>query len=359
MTLVHAWEKLRRSLWNVVGATLMLAGVAVVTLNAQAILDFNAVSAQHGGQVVDLGRNTTPQAGQHGRMVRVVAVPTVLEAPHDPDFNLRADTPVLTRHVEMFQWREVRVGSQTHYEMDWVDHRIDASHFADPRGHANPAQFPLSGQRFDAGLVQMGGFRLSPSLQHELPGLAVVKPDTRALPANLAASFSQYGDYLQTSLRADNPQLGDIRVSWDEIPLRTMTVVAQLDGDHLRPAADAADGQGYQVAIGDVGLLDLFPDLPTPPQALMPMRVLGVLLAVLGAFALLVARRRALAATVQAPLRTLWWNDLLLALGVGLVSTGAMAGAVWAGTDKQYTMFWLALALVGGILAAWQWRQRH
>lgn len=356
---MRLWSTLRGSLWNILGATLMLAGVALVAVNAQSVLDFNAVAAHHGGRVTDLGHDATPQAGQHGHMVRVVAVPTVVEAPRDPEFNLSANTPVLTRKVEMFQWREVRIGNSTHYELDWVDHWIDASRFDDPHGHANPAQFPLSSQRFDAGRVQMGGFRLSSALQHALPGLAPVAPDLAALPANLAASFSRHGNYLQTSARADNPQLGDIRVSWDEIPLRTTTIVARLDGDRLLPAPDAADGQGYQVAMGDVGVLELFPDLPTPPRAVMASRVWGVLLTVLGAFALLSVRRRVLAVTAQTPLRTSRWNDLLLALGLGVLSASGVAGAVWLGTDNQYAMFWLALALAGGALAVWQWRCRH
>lgn len=337
----------------------MLAGVAFVAMNAQAVLNYNAVSAQHGGEVLDLGRQATPQPGLHGHMVRVVATPSVVEAPRDPDFNLSVDTPVLTRHVEMFQWREVRIGDSTHYEMDWFDHWIDASHFADPRGHVNPPQLPLAGKSFDAGLVQMGGFRLAPVLQRALPGAAVVTPDMSALPANLAASFSRQGNYLQTSARAANPQLGDVRISWDEVPLRPMTVVARLDGDHLIPAPGTADGQGYQVAVGDVGLLDLFPDLPTPPDAVVLKRIAGILLATLGAFVLLTERRRFVAAATGQPPSTPRLNDVWLSLGLGALVVGAVAATVWAGANQQYMLAWIALALPGAALAAWQWRRRH
>jgi hypothetical protein len=99
--------------------------------------------------------------------------------------------------------------------------------------------------------------------------------------------------------------------------------------------------------------------LPTPPRAVTATRVWGTLLAVLGAFALLSMRRRVLAATAQTSLRTSRWNDLLLALGAGLLAVGAVASAVWVGTDYQYAVYWLALALAGGVLATWQWWQRH
>ena len=58
------WSILRGSLWNILGATLMLAGVALVAVNAQSVLDFNAVAAHHGGRVTDLGHDATPQAGR-------------------------------------------------------------------------------------------------------------------------------------------------------------------------------------------------------------------------------------------------------------------------------------------------------
>jgi hypothetical protein len=356
---MRIWPTLRGSLWNLLGTTLMLAGVALVAVNAQSILEYNTVAAQHGGQVVNLGDEPAPQAGGHGYMVRVVAVPTVVEAPRDTEFNLSANTPVLTRHVEMFQWREVRVGSNVHYEMDWFDHWIDASRFADPRGHVNPARFPVSSERFDAGLVRMGGLRLSPVLLHALSGVVAVAPDMQALPANLAASFSRHGDYLQTSARPDNPQLGDIRVSWDAIPLSTTTIVARMDGDLLLPAADAADGRGYQVAMGDVGLLELFPDLPTPPSAVMFKRVVGILLTVLGALVLLTERRRvAIAASRKSP-ATPRWNDVWLAVGVGMLVAGLVAATVWAGDSNRHMVWWIALAVPGAVLAVWQWRRRH
>lgn len=356
---MQIWPALRGSLWNILGTTLMLAGVALVAVNAQSILDYNKVAAQHGGQVVDLGDEPASQPGGHGYMVRVVAVPTVVEAPRDTEFNLSANTPVLTRHVEMFQWREVRIGGSPHYEMDWFDHWIDASRFADPRGHVNPARFPVHGERFDAGLVRMGGFRLSPVLLRALPGVAAVAPDMQALPANLAASFSRYGNYLQTSVRPDNPQLGDIRVSWDAIPLSTTTIVARVEGGQLLPAADAADGRGYQVAVGNVGLLELFPDLPTPPSAVMFKRVAGILLAVLGALVLLTERRRVVAVATGKPPATPRWNDVWLAVGVGVLVAGLVAATVWAGDSNRRMLWWIALAVPGAALAVWQWRRRH
>ncbi len=328
---------------NVIGALLVLAGIGLVAMTARSLLNYRAVASLHGGEVVDLGANARPGAGQHGSMVRVVGTPAVVEAPHDPDFNLRANTPMLVRHVEMFQWREVRVGSSVHYELDWVDHLLDAGHFEDPKGHANPVSFPISGKQFDAGLVQIGGFKLGPVLLHAIPGTQRITPDPGSLPENLAASFSRYQDYLVTSARPGDPRLGDVRVSWNEVPLQELTMVGRIDGDRLVAATDAADGKGYVVQVGDVPVLDIFPDLPIPPEFVLSWRILAVLLASLGAFLLLSAQRDR--------------RDPLLALGLGALAVGVVASVLWLGDDTRTMWGWLVLAALGLLLTGWRLRR--
>ncbi len=330
---------------NIAGALLVLAGIGLVAMTARGLLNYRAAAGRHGGEVIDLGTHAQPQAGQHGYMARVVGTPQVVEAPHDPEFNLRVSTPVLVRHVEMFQWREIRIGDSVHYEMDWVDRPLDSSHFEDPRGHANPASFPISGKQFDAGLVQMGGFKLGPLLQHALPGSEQVTPDPKSLPENLAASFTLYQNHLVTSARPDDPRLGDLRVSWDEVPLQQLTIVGRLDGDRLVAAAEAADGKGYDMQLGDVPLLDMFPDLPVPPEFVLSRQILAVLLAALGVFLLLLAQRDQ--------------RDVLLALGLGGLVVGAVASTLWLGGDTRMLCGWAVIALAGLFTAIWRMRRAH
>jgi hypothetical protein len=335
---------MRALVLNMIGALLVLAGVGLVATTARGLLNYRAAAGRHGGEVINLGSDTRPQAGQHGYMVRVVGTPTVVEAPRDPEFNLRVNTPVLLRHVEMFQWREVRIGDGVHYEMDWVDRPLDASRFKEPAGHANPASFPISGKQFDAGLVQMGAFKLDPVLLHALPGSQQVAPDTKSLPENLAASFTLYQDHLVTSAHPDDPRLGDLRVSWDEVPLQQLTIVGRLTGDRILAAAEAADGKGYDVQLGDVPLLDMFPDLPVPPEFVLSRQILAVLLAGLGAFLLLCAQHRQ--------------RDVLLALGLGGLAVGIVACVMWIGAESPAMYGWLAVILISLSLTVWRLRRR-
>jgi len=325
---------------NIIGAVLMLAGVALVATTARGLLNYREAASRHGGEAIELGRDAQPEAGQHGYMARLVGTPKVVEAPHDSDFNQHVNTPVLVRQVEMFQWREVRIGASVHYELDWVDHAEDSSHFKIPRGHANPGSMPIESKQFVAGLVQIGGFKLGPQLVRALPGSQLATPDPASLPANLAASFSLHGDYLVTSANPADPRLGDVRVSWEEVPLQQVTVVGRLDGDRLVAATDAADGRGYRVQVGDVSLLDIFPDLPVPPEFVTSSRILSVLLASLGAFVLIFAKRRR--------------PDPLLAVGLGGLLVGTVAGVLWLGGDGATLGGWLAVALLGLLITGWR-----
>jgi hypothetical protein len=329
-----------RALWlsTVVGIVLVVAGAGLVALTEHAAVRHREAAERHGGPVLDLASASHAQSGY---MLRVSGDVKVEEAPRDPEFNQKVDTPVLIRHVEMFQWREVRIGSEVHYEQDWVDHPLDAAHFEHPAGHANPGAFPLQGKQFDAGVVKVGGFALSPELLHALPGAAVMaSPDTASLPPNLAASFSRNGDYLTTSANPAHPRLGDLRVSWEAVPKQLVTVFARLEGNQLAPAAHAADGKGYDVQVGDRRLTDVLPDVPAPPAFAWPRRILAILLAAFGALLLLQGRLE----DEQRP----------IALGAGLLLAGAIGGAMWLGEDLQASAYWFVPAVLGLALAVWR-----
>lgn len=327
---------------HAVGVLLVFAGIALIAITAHSLINYRMIAGRHGGETMDLGSDAILQSGQHGRMARVVSTPRVIEPPTDPDFNLRVSTPLLIRHVEMFQWRELHFSSDYSYELDWVDHPLDAEHFKQRAGHANPPSFPLAGKEFRAPRVQMGDFNLSPELLRALPGLEPVQPNMKALPPNLAASFSANGNYLTTSAQPTNPRLGDVRVSWEQVPLQQLTVFARVNSDRLVPAADAPDGKGYDVQIGDVALINMLPDLPSPPEYVFARRIAALLLASIGAFVLLVASNRR--------------HDPLLALGLGTLAVGVISTVLWLGNDALMMGGWLLVTAAGIGLSVWRLR---
>lgn len=324
---------------GIVGTVLLLSAVGLIAMTVRGQLNFRRAANHHGGQLIDLGAAGRPQPGQHGSMARIVGTPRVVKLPLDPDFNLRADTPELTRHVEMFRWRKISFGDGVRYDLDWVGQSPHSDAEKLSGRHANPP-FPIKNMAFVAGLVQLGGFQLGPVLVSAIPGSESVAPKESSLPPNLAASFSRYKNYLVTSAHPSAPALGDIRISWSQVPLQPLTVIARIEGNRLVAATDAPNGHGYDVDVGTVPVLNMFPDLPVPPQFVWLDRIAAVLLASLGVLLLDWSRRGRL--------------DVLLALGTGSLIVGAVAGIMWMGQDPGIMASWLVLALLGLGAAVWR-----
>lgn len=333
---------IRELLWPALGAVLLLIGVGIGAVVEKGQIDYSAQMKRHGGDVMDLGSAGHPDASEQGFMVRVVGDLQVVEAPLDEQFNQQTDQPSLIRHVQMFQWRELRYGGPTTYELDWEDHPIDSSHFEHLEGHVNPGKFPIDSAQFDAGLVRMNDFVLAPALVHALVGNRPVSPNLRNLPSNLAASFSLYDNGLVTSAVPSHPQLGDLRVTWEAVPTQTVTVVAKVDGNKLVPSSDATDGAGFAVQSGDVPLSEIFPDSPLPPEHPLARRLFALLLAILGA-GLLVR----------------WYYariESVLTVAIAVLVIGAVDAVLWLGNNNSMALSWFALAAVGVVLTAWRVR---
>lgn len=329
----------------VAGIVLVLAALWMIGANEHAVADWQMGMSRHGGDVLVLGPDTTPGVDLDGQEVLVTGMPEVVEPPRDRDFRVHVDTPLLVRKVAMFQWREVRVGGQVFYEQDWVDHAVDSSHFGQPAGHANTQPFPFETARFMAPQVRLDHFMLAPTIVKALPmPLQPVTPDFSRLPANLQASFQAHGDMLSTSVNPENPQLGDLRVHWLAMPPKVVTVVARVDGDRLMPAKGAAAGEGFQVQLGQRSLTDIFADLPLPPDAVWPWRVVALLLAWLGAW--LIVRR---------------WRPAHLAVPVALAWSvamlGALAGVMWLTISVMAAVIAWIIAILAALAGGLLWRR--
>lgn len=322
------------------GLILVIVAAGIVVGNERTVLAFRAASARHGGEVVDLGHDAVPDRGLYGHMVRVSGVPRIVQPPVDPVFAARADTTMLQRVVEMFQWHEIKVGGDISYQLDWIDHSVDWHHFDHPGGHANPRHFPFHGATFVAPEVRLDGFRLSAAMVRALPGFEACDPDLSRLPPNLEASFHTYHGALVSSADPGSPRLGDLRVSWQCIPLRVITVLARVRGKRLVAARHPDTGPGFYMQIGNRSVRDILPDVPSQPESPWVWRVTALLLAWAAAYMLSRGWRR----PRLEPVAT-------LAFALAVVS--GFAGTLWVGTVWLLGIAMLAVAVAAAGLAAW------
>lgn len=327
-----------RGTWPPRLAALLLLAIALTLLAAteHGVRAHIAALDRHGGAVRNLGSAGEPSSRLYGYMVRVTGTPQVVELPLDADFGVQADTPVLIRHVAMFQWHEIHVGYPL-YEQDWVNRAVNSATFSDPRGHANPGPLPIPPRRFIAPRVRLDGFLLDAAIVDAIPGSVPLTPDFGRLPPNLAATFHVVGDALVSSADPQAPRLGDLRIRWREVPLQPISVFARAEGDRLLPAQSAAAGSGFVVQLGDRSLADLLPDVPDAPAWPWTRRLLALLLAVVAVRLLIAAWPRLhrdplfVVAAALAPLMALAgmeWLRLRMGLGVSLLLLAGGAAVV-------------------------------
>lgn len=136
----------------------------------------------------------------------------------DPDFGVEASALALERRVEMYQWVEVEGGATPRYALQWRAGLVDSSTFREPRGHANPSEFPIVGARWQSATVTLDGHPVDPAAFARSQGWRALRPDPARLPPNMAVSFGPDGEGLTSAGDPADPQLGDVRLRWRMLP---------------------------------------------------------------------------------------------------------------------------------------------
>ncbi|MGN6312977.1 MAG: TMEM43 family protein [Rhodanobacteraceae bacterium] len=328
--------KMRAVAMKVAGAILIVAGLLLIGFTEHADR-LRAMGEDALGGFVLQGDQAHPGPGSDGQLVLVSGPVQIAQPARDEQFNVSADAVALVRKVEMFQWHEVN-GDIRSYDLDWVDHRVDSSKFAQPAGHENTGAFPFQRERFNSPDVRIGGFKLGPKLVDGIPGVEGFAPDFHGLPANMAATFQIHDDALVTSTNPGHPRLGDLRVSWMKIAPETLTVLARAQGGELVQTPDAAGHPLAQVQIGKRSLSDVVPGAAPRPRFAWARRVLALLLAWLG-FTLLVPA----------------WRDRAAALLLAFVPVALLAAVFWFGV-RNITAWVLVVVAALAAFGAIRWK---
>ena len=210
------------------------------------------------GAVVSVASDNINRANE-GKLVHMTGLATTDETLADQVFGVSFKGIKLSRSVSMYQWvegqetrtekklggGEERVTTYT-YQKEWSMFLNNSSRFAQPDGHANPSSFPYESKTFYADKVSVGNFLLSPSQTGRIGG-------GRTLPVNkdfLQSAAPSIRDQLQinggqfATGKANDPRIGDLRISFSGIEPTTVSLVSTQQGDTFVPYVAKS---GYQV----------------------------------------------------------------------------------------------------------------
>lgn len=185
-----------------------------------------------------------------GRLIHVTGMLSTAGPVADPDFAVRVRGVRLERHVEVYQWKE-ETHSETRtkfgggeertttykYVRAWSDKPIDSDRFKEPRGHTNPMMTYQSRESLAAG-TRLGAFAVPDALLHgfgQAKRLAATDDQANALQIRVNKPVAVNDGVLYVGRDPSQPAIGDMRISFSEVPLQDASVVAAQAGSGFAP----------------------------------------------------------------------------------------------------------------------------
>lgn len=191
----------------------------------------------------------------------------------DADFALRVPSLRLLRHVDMYQWKEetqtetrTKLGGGEErtttysYVRTWSDQPIDSARFREIRGHTNPVMTYRSREALAAG-THLGAFAVPDSLVRgfgEPKPLAATEAQANALQIRIDKPVRVIDGVLYVGRDPAQPAVGDMKVSFAEVPLQTASVVAAQAGSSLAPFATRTGTTVELISAGTVPAAEMF-----------------------------------------------------------------------------------------------------
>ena len=153
----------------------------------------------------------------------------------DSEFGVSAQTPVLVRTVEVYQWvesSETKDDKTTYtYSKEWSEKIIDSSEFNTPSGHENPVEIKYESERFETEeTLKVGAYSLISNFKKLLSANKNVGIEEGI---TLPEGYKVYNKYITNSEDMTNPVVGDIRVSYTKNDYKEVSVLGKQTGDTI------------------------------------------------------------------------------------------------------------------------------
>jgi len=227
---------------NSIGAIFIGIAVAFICLIALACNEgrnVNAIRAydEFGKNLIETG-SAQVNPGNDGKLVAIRGSLSFSPV-SDPAYRITANSFVLLRAVEMYQWREKREGSSTDAEVkytyygSWETSYVNSSGFYDS-SFANkpwPSEAIYQSGTVYADDTKLGDFNLTTD---QLKGLSVdivLKiPESTPLPAGFSRSSD--GRYIHNGNLSD-PKVGDLRISFLSSEVTKASMLGKQQGNAI------------------------------------------------------------------------------------------------------------------------------
>ena len=205
----------------------------------------------------------------------------------DTIFGINIKAAKLVRNVEIYQWQENCEtddddNKKCTYEKVWESGFIDSSDFEES-GHNNPTSVIYESETYISNNIRLGAFYLPEDLIRSLS--TNKKKNNNNLTEeykNKVEGIEVSGNYL-TNVKENNPEIGDIRISYSYLDEETISVMAVQTGNTFEAFTSKKGKDIYKIMKGNyTGAQILEKMTKTNNTWKWILRIVGILLIISG-----------------------------------------------------------------------------
>ena len=323
------------------GIIMFCLGTALLWWNEGRAVKTEKMLDEAGGAYVEMENPNKKDASLDGELICGTALATTEDSLSDAQFGVGAKAIALRRTVEYYQWvehaqekkedklggKEVTTTTYT-YTKEWTSRPVESSQFKDPAYQAkNKVLTTLDNVEQYAENVSFGAYKLNESLIHSISSVEPVVlgyDSTRVAELNKDTTIHvrvNQNEIYYGSSASGGPEVGDVRVTFEQIAPAKVTVMAVVDGDSFKPFK-AKNGKRFQTLVmgkksGDE-IIDSAKD--TNSMILWALRIIGILIVIGGL--------KGVFGFLETILKVVPFIAGIFGWGVGVVCT--VVGVVWS-----------------------------
>jgi hypothetical protein len=266
-------SRLGQSFAGVLIGFVLIAGACALLFWNEGRAITTARSLTEGSGVVRAVEAARIDPANEGKLVHVAGPIAVSGPVLDAEFGMRSGGLRLIRRAEMYQWNEEETtetkkklgGGEEKtttykYNRAWSDKPVDSAKFRERAGHANP-QMTWRDRNQLAAQPKIGVFSVPGSLLTNFGAerpLAATDDQTAALQRKLNKPVQVLDGVIYIARDPAQPAVGDVRITYSEVPLQDASIVARQAGNGLAPYQTTAGGTIELIAAGMVPAAQMF-----------------------------------------------------------------------------------------------------
>lgn len=353
------------------GLALILASIVLLAWNEGRSVQAIRANKEGSGAVVSVAADRIDPANA-GRLIHLSGPVTAEGSRQDTALGISADSLILTRKIEYYQWVET-TQSETHarlgggeetvttysYDRQWRSTPEDSSRFHQPAGHQNPAP-QIKSADFRAEKARLGAFALDSAVLDQV-GADTPLTLTPAQATRAAAVLSrpvratEGAFYVGTNPAV--PEAGDMRVTYQVTPQNsTLSVIGAQTAGTLQPFPTRAGAPILMVRTGTASAEQMFVQAKAANQTMSwALRGLG-LVVMIAAFGMVLAPLGVLSDVVPLFGSIVRMGTGLIAGATGLIVSMIIIASAWITYRPVLAVGIIAVA--GAAVGFVVWRSR-